>query len=85
MKLKEYFAINKVNRRALAKIMGCSTGTISSYEHEERTPSLVNALQLYSFTHGTVRLEDMLCVKDREKIEKVVTFSKKSRNPEDFL
>lgn len=60
MKLREYLAKFRVNKKNLCVDLGVSESTLYKYINMEREPDIQRALWIEAFTEGKVPLKDMI-------------------------
>jgi len=71
MTLDEWLWRNKCKYSTISKATGIHYMTISLIAREQRTPSLFNALAIYTYTKKEVELETMLDPIDQQILKEI--------------
>lgn len=72
MELILWLKQNKMKQKTLAKMLEVSLPTMARIVSKTRSPSLKHAIKILQITHGEVRIEDLLSVRDEMEISSFV-------------
>lgn len=68
--LDYYLWKNKISRKSFALKVDIASNTVNDIVNKKRSPTLFTAMKIHCETAGTVSLYELLCLKDREEIDK---------------